>query len=162
MSDPTKLGVGQEAPDFTLETLDGTVSLSEELEKAEQGVIVYFYPRAMTPGCTTEACDFRDSENSLKSAGYTVIGVSPDKVDSLGKFIEKESLNFPLASDPDKAVMKAWGAFGKKMNYGKEVEGVIRSTIVVGKDGRVILPLYNVKAKGHVARIRKELGIDAA
>lgn len=156
-----RLTVGQQAPDFTLDTVDGPVTLSQEIERAEQGVIVYFYPRAMTPGCTTEACDFRDSENSLKSAGYTVIGISPDSVDSIRKFVDKESLNFPLASDPDKAVMKEWGAYGKKMNYGKEVEGVIRSTVVVGKDGKVVLPLYNVKATGHVARVRRELGVDA-
>ncbi|MCM3908224.1 MULTISPECIES: peroxiredoxin [Trueperella] len=160
MSD-VRLTVGQQAPDFTLDTVDGPVTLSQEIERAEQGVIVYFYPRAMTPGCTTEACDFRDSENSLKSAGYTVIGISPDSVDSIRKFVDKESLNFPLASDPDKAVMKEWGAYGKKMNYGKEVEGVIRSTVVVGKDGKVVLPLYNVKATGHVARVRRELGVDA-
>lgn len=160
MSD-VRLTVGQQAPDFTLDTVDGPVTLSQEIERAEQGVIVYFYPRAMTPGCTTEACDFRDSENSLKSAGYTVIGISPDSVDSIRKFVDKESLNFPLASDPDKAVMKEWGAYGKKMNYGKEVEGVIRSTVVVGKDGKVALPLYNVKATGHVARVRRELGVDA-
>ena len=160
MSD-VRLTVGQQAPDFTLDTVDGPVTLSQENERAEQGVIVYFYPRAMTPGCTTEACDFRDSENSLKSAGYTVIGISPDSVDSIRKFVDKESLNFPLASDPDKAVMKEWGAYGKKMNYGKEVEGVIRSTVVVGKDGKVVLPLYNVKATGHVARVRRELGVDA-
>ncbi|PKZ88395.1 peroxiredoxin [Trueperella bernardiae] len=160
MSD-VRLTVGQQAPDFTLDTVDGPVTLSQEIERAEQGVIVYFYPRAMTPGCTTEACDFRDSENSLKSAGYTVIGISPDSVDSIRKFVDKESLNFPLASDPDKAVMKEWGAYGKKMNYGKEVEGVMRSTVVVGKDGKVVLPLYNVKATGHVARVRRELGVDA-
>lgn len=160
MSD-VRLTVGQQAPDFTLDTVDGPVTLSQEIERAEQGVIVYFYPRAMTPGCTTEACDFRDSENSLKSAGYTVIGISPDSVDSIRKFVDMESLNFPLASDPDKAVMKEWGAYGKKMNYGKEVEGVIRSTVVVGKDGKVVLPLYNVKATGHVARVRRELGVDA-
>ncbi|MEW6974100.1 peroxiredoxin [Trueperella pyogenes] len=157
-----KLEVGQAAPDFTLDTVNGPITLSAELERAEQGVIVYFYPRAMTPGCTTEACDFRDSENSLKAAGYTVIGISPDPVERLQKFVDKKELNFALASDPDKTVMKAWGAFGVKMNYGKKVEGVIRSTVVVGKDGNVLLPLYNIKATGHVARLRRELGIDPA
>lgn len=157
-----KLEVGQAAPDFTLDTVNGPITLSAELERAEQGVIVYFYPRAMTPGCTTEACDFRDSENSLKAAGYTVIGISPDPVERLQKFVDKKELNFPLVSDPDKTVMKAWGAFGVKMNYGKKVEGVIRSTVVVGKDGNVLLPLYNIKATGHVARLRRELGIDPA
>ncbi|MDP9805709.1 peroxiredoxin Q/BCP [Trueperella bonasi] len=160
MEKTERLEVGQSAPDFTLDTPGGSVRLAEELDGAEQGVIVYFYPKAMTPGCTTEACDFRDSENSLKAAGYTVIGISPDSVESLEKFGEKESLNYVLASDPDKKVMKEYGAFGMKKNYGREVEGVIRSTVVVGKDGNVIHAAYNVKATGHVARLRKSLGID--
>lgn len=156
-----RLEEGQKAPDFTLDTLGGkSVNLYEELEKADKGVIVYFYPKAMTPGCSTQACDFRDSENALKSAGYSVIGISPDPVASLEKFTDKESLNFPLASDPDKSVLEAWGAFGEKKNYGKVVQGVIRSTVVVGKDGAVENALYNVKATGHVARLRRELGID--
>ncbi|QJC22041.1 MULTISPECIES: thioredoxin-dependent thiol peroxidase [Arcanobacterium] len=156
-----RLEVGQKAPDFSLDTLGGgKVSLSEELAKADNGVIVYFYPRAMTPGCTTQACDFRDSENSFKSAGYTVIGVSPDKVESLEKFTTKENLNFPLASDPSKEVLEAWGAYGEKKNYGRILRGVIRSTIVVAKDGTISHAFYNVKATGHVARIRRELGID--
>lgn len=155
------LNVGDKAPDFTLATLGGgTVSLADEVAKADKGVIVYFYPMAMTPGCTTQACDFRDSENSLRSAGYTVIGISPDKVERLEKFTVKENLNFPLASDPSKDVLKAYGAYGHKMNYGKLIQGVIRSTIVVDKEGRVSLAQYNVKAKGHVGRIRKALGID--
>ncbi len=160
MTNPIRLEVGDKAPNFTLDTVNGNVTLSEELEKAEQGVIVYFYPKAMTPGCTTEACDFRDSENSLKAAGYTVIGISPDPLDSLKKFAEKESLNYTLASDHDKSVMRKYGAYGKKMNYGREVEGVIRSTVVVGKNGNVVLPQYNVKATGHVSRLRRDLGID--
>ncbi|MBM7825199.1 peroxiredoxin Q/BCP [Arcanobacterium pluranimalium] len=156
-----QLTVGDIAPDFTLPTLGGGhVTLSEAVKESDAGVIVYFYPRAMTPGCTKQACDFRDSEQSLASAGYTVIGISPDKVESLQKFTDKEALNFPLASDPDKHVMEAWGAFGEKKNYGKLIRGVIRSTIVVGKDGTVKLAQYNVKATGHVARLRKELGID--
>ena len=157
-----KIEAGQKAPDFSLPKHGGgTVSLSEELERANKGVIVYFYPRAMTPGCTTEACDFRDSENSLRSAGYTVIGISPDPVERLEKFVDKESLNFPLASDEDKSVMEAYGAFGEKKNYGKIVQGVIRSTFVVEKDGTVASAQYNVKATGHVGRLRKQLGIDA-
>lgn len=157
----TRLTPGDIAPDFTLDTIGGTsVTLSEELMYADKGVIVYFYPKAMTPGCTTEACDFRDSENSFKAAGYTVIGISPDKVESLEKFTDKENLNFPLAADPAKTVLEEWGAFGEKKNYGKVVQGVIRSTIVVGKDGRVEKAFYNVKATGHVARIRRELGIE--
>lgn len=157
----TRLTPGDIAPDFTLDTIGGSsVTLSEELMNADKGVIVYFYPKAMTPGCTTEACDFRDSENSFKAAGYTVIGISPDKVESLEKFTDKENLNFPLAADPAKTVLEEWGAFGEKKNYGKVVQGVIRSTIVVGKDGRVEKAFYNVKATGHVARIRRELGIE--
>lgn len=156
-----KLEEGAVAPEFELPTYDGSVSLKDELAKAQKGVIVYFYPRAKTPGCTTEACDFRDSLNSLKSAGYTVIGISPDKAESLQKFTARDSLNFPLASDPDRHVMEAYGAYGDKMNYGKLIKGVIRSTFVVGKDGRIVSAKYAVKAKGHVARLRKELGIDA-
>lgn len=157
----TKLEKGQRAPEFTLDTIDGSVSLAEELKKADKGVVVYFYPKAMTPGCTTEACDFRDSENSLKSAGYTVIGISPDSVASLQKFVDRDNLNFPLASDPSREVMEAYGAFGEKNNYGKIVQGVIRSTFIVDKNGLIESAQYNVKAKGHVYRLRKLLGIDA-
>jgi Peroxiredoxin len=154
------LDVGDIAPDFTLSSTDGDVRLSRVLSRADKGVVVYFYPKAMTPGCTAEACDFRDNLNSLESAGYAVIGVSPDSTASLEKFKERESLNFPLASDPDRDVMEAYGAFGEKKNYGKIVRGVIRSTFVVGKDGKILLAKRNVRAKGHVARLRKELGID--
>ena len=158
---PARLEAGDQAPDFTLPTTEGDVSLHDLVEQSDKGVVVYFYPRASTPGCTTEACDFRDNLNSLRGAGYTVVGVSPDKIPALEKFRDKQMFNFPLASDVDRDVMTAWGAYGPKMNYGKAIKGVIRSTVVVGKDGRVVLPLYNVKAKGHVARLRKELGIDA-
>lgn len=156
-----KLQEGDLAPEFTLQTIDGSVSLADELEKADKGVVVYFYPKAMTPGCTTEACDFRDSENSLKSAGYTVIGISRDSVDTLRKFVDRDNLNFPLASDPEREVLEAYGAFGEKKNYGKIVQGVIRSTFVVGKDGKISSAQYNVKATGHVGRLRKILGIDS-
>ena len=156
-----KLQEGDRAPEFTLQTIDGSVSLADELAKAEKGVVVYFYPKAMTPGCTTEACDFRDSENSLKSAGYTVIGISPDRVESLRKFVDRDNLNFPLASDPERKVLDAYGAFGEKKNYGKIVQGVIRSTFVVSKDGTISSAQYNVKATGHVGRLRKILGVDA-
>ena len=156
-----KLQEGDRAPEFTLQTIDGSVSLADELAKAEKGVVVYFYPKAMTPGCTTEACDFRDSENSLKSAGYTVIGISPDRVESLRKFVDRDNLNFPLASDPQRKVLDAYGAFGEKKNYGKIVQGVIRSTFVVSKDGTISSAQYNVKATGHVGRLRKILGVDA-
>ena len=157
----TKLAQGDKAPDFELPTQDGVFSLAEELQKADRGVVVYFYPKAMTPGCTTEACDFRDSLNSLRGAGYTVVGISPDSVKSLVSFTDRDSLNFPLASDPEKEVLEAYGAFGEKKNYGRVVQGVIRSTFVVGKDGTITDAKYNVKATGHVARLRRDLGIDA-
>ncbi|SMY04969.1 thioredoxin-dependent thiol peroxidase [Brevibacterium aurantiacum] len=155
-----RLSVGDTAPDFTLSNQDGkSVTLSEF---KGQRVVVYFYPAAMTPGCTTEACDFRDSLSALSAAGLLVLGISPDKPEKLKKFAEKESLNFDLLSDPDKTMMEEWGAFGEKKNYGKVVQGVIRSTLVIDADGAVELAQYNVKATGHVARVRKALGIDAA
>lgn len=154
------LEVGDVAPDFVLPGIDGEVSLAQELAAAEKGVVVYVYPRAMTPGCTTQACDFRDSLNSLRAAGYRVIGMSPDKPEKLAKFAERDSLNFPLASDTDHAVMEKYGAWGEKKNYGKVVVGTIRSTFVVGKDGRLEHVMRNIKAKGHVARLRRQLGID--
>ena len=124
-----------------------------------QRVIVYFYPAAMTPGCTTQACDFRDSEQSLAAAGLAVIGISPDSPARLAKFREKESLNFPLLSDPDHATEEAYGTYGEKVMYGKKSVGVIRSTFVVGADGRIEQAHYGVKATGHVARLRQELGV---
>ncbi|GAA0035305.1 MULTISPECIES: thioredoxin-dependent thiol peroxidase [Brevibacterium] len=155
-----RLSVGDTAPDFTLVDQDGkSVSLSDFRGKR---VVVYFYPAAMTPGCTTEACDFRDSLSALTSAGLVVLGVSPDSPEKLKKFEEKEGLTFELLSDPDKAMMDEWGAFGEKKNYGKVVQGVIRSTVVVDAEGKVELAQYNVKATGHVGRLRKALGIDAA
>lgn len=155
-----RLSVGDTAPDFTLENQDGkSVTLSDF---KGQRVVVYFYPAAMTPGCTTEACDFRDSLSALSAAGLVVLGISPDKPEKLKKFAEKESLNFDLLSDPDKTMMEEWGAFGEKKNYGKVVQGVIRSTLVIDAEGAVELAQYNVKATGHVARVRKALGIDAA
>ena len=155
-----RMSVGDAAPEFTLVNQDGkSVSLSDYRGKR---VVVYFYPAAMTPGCTTEACDFRDSLSALSAAGLVVLGVSPDKPEKLKKFIEKEGLNFDLLSDEDKTMMEEWGAFGEKKNYGKVVQGVIRSTVVVDAEGTVELAQYNVKATGHVARVRKALGIDAA
>lgn len=156
----TRLEVGQVAPNFTIETLDGTVNLDDLVEQATKGVIVYFYPKAGTPGCTKEACDFRDNLNSLKGAGYTVIGISADSLASLEKFKEKQHLNFILGSDPDHAIMTQWGTWGEKKNYGKTFLGIIRSTFVVDKDGKIALAQYNVKATGHVARLRKALGLD--
>ncbi|MGH1547890.1 thioredoxin-dependent thiol peroxidase [Leifsonia poae] len=154
-----RLQAGEQAPAFTLTDQDGSeVSLGDF---AGKNVIVYFYPAAMTPGCTTEACDFRDNLNSLKSAGYQVIGISKDAPARNKEFQEQEGLNFPLLSDEDLAVHKEYGAYGEKKLYGKTVEGVIRSTFVVDPDGSLRLPLYNVKATGHVAALRKKLKIDA-
>ncbi|RFA16572.1 thioredoxin-dependent thiol peroxidase [Subtercola boreus] len=160
MSDTSeRLTAGLEAPDFTLPDENGAdVSLSG---LRGQKVVVYFYPAANTPGCTTEACDFRDNINSLKGAGYQVLGISKDSPAVLKGFAEAQGLNFPLLSDPDLAVHKAYAAYGEKSLYGKTVTGVLRSTFVVDENGAVSLPLYNVKATGHVASLRKKLKIDA-
>lgn len=153
-----RLEAGAAAPAFTLNDQHGhPVSLKDF---AGQKVILYFYPEAETPGCTTQACDFRDNLNSLKSAGYTVIGISRDAPAKLEKFAEKEGLNFTLLSDPDHAVHGAYGVWGEKSLYGKTVVGVIRSTFVLDESGTITLPLYNVKATGHVASLRKKLGLD--
>jgi thioredoxin-dependent peroxiredoxin len=152
-----RLEAGDPAPDFTLPDADGNkVSLSS---LRGQRVIIYFYPAAMTPGCTKQACDFRDSLASLSVAGLTVLGISPDGPAKLARFRDKEGLNFPLLSDADRSVLEAYGAFGEKMMYGKTTVGVIRSTFVVGPDGKIEHAYYGVKATGHVARLRKELGI---
>lgn len=152
-----RLEIGDVAPEFELLNAQGEkVKLSDF---AGSKVIVYFYPKAMTPGCTTQACDFRDNLEVLKGAGYQVVGISPDKPESLQKFADKEELNFTLLSDPDKKVLEEWGAFGEKKNYGKVVQGVIRSTVVVDESGTVELAKYNVKATGHVARILKDVGL---
>jgi peroxiredoxin Q/BCP len=152
-----RLAPGDLAPDFTLPDPGGTdVSLSS---LRGQQVIIYFYPAAMTPGCTKQACDFRDSRGDLSGAGYAVLGISPDSPAKLAKFVEKEGLTFPLLSDPDRKVLEAYGAYGEKMMYGKKSTGVIRSTFVIGADGRVEKAYYGVKATGHVARLRKELGV---
>jgi peroxiredoxin Q/BCP len=154
-----RLSPGDTAPEFTLPDADGKdVSLSELRGRK---VVVYFYPAAMTPGCTTQACDFRDNLNSLKSAGYSVLGISPDKPEKLAKFRERDAVNFPLLSDTSKATLDAYGAFGEKTMYGKKVTGVIRSTFVVDEDGRIQLAQYNVKATGHVAKLRRDLGLDS-
>jgi len=154
----TNLEPGTPAPEFTLLDQDDTpVSLSE-LRGGK--VILYFYPAAMTPGCTTQACDFRDSISSLQAAGYTVLGVSRDSTAKLREFRERDGLTFELLSDPDHAVHTAYGVWGEKMNYGKVIEGVIRSTFVIDEEGVVSLAQYNVKATGHVARLRRTLGID--
>ena len=153
----TQLAIGDDAPDLTLPTDDGVFTLSDHRGTR---VILYFFPSAMTPGCTTEACDFRDNLNSLRGAGFLVVGISPDPPEKLAKFRQKEGLNFILASDPDRAALDAYGAFGEKSLYGKITKGVIRSTVVVGADGKVELAQYGVRAKGHVARLRKDLGLD--
>jgi thioredoxin-dependent peroxiredoxin len=156
MSD-TRLAPGDAAPDFTLPDADGhEVSLSSLRGRR---VIVYFYPAAMTPGCTTQACDFRDSLSGLAAAGFAVLGVSPDPPAKLAKFRDRDGLNFPLLSDPQRAVLTAYGAWGEKMMYGKKSVGVIRSTFVIGPDGRIERAQYGVKATGHVARLRQELGV---
>lgn len=150
-----RLEVGDKAPDFTLPDSTGSpVSLSDF---AGQSVIVYFYPRAGTPGCTTQACDFSENLGLLNDAGYQVLGISPDTPQALAKFAEKEKLTFPLLADPEKKVLQEWGAFGEKLNYGKRIQGVIRSTFVVAPDGTLAEARYNVKATGHVAMLLKKL-----
>ena len=157
MSD--RLSPGDTAPDFTLpDDQGGEVSLSGLRGRK---VIVYFYPAAMTPGCTTQACDFSDNINTLHREGYEVLGISPDSPAKLAKFREKDGLTITLLADQDRAVMNAYGAFGEKKLYGKTVEGVIRSTVVVDEDGTVSHALYNVKATGHVAKLRRDLGLDS-
>ena len=154
----TRLSPGDPAPDFTLPTDTGEqVSLAGLRGRK---VIVYFYPAAMTPGCTKQACDFTDSLESLAAQGYEVLGVSPDEPEKLAKFRERDHLGITLLSDQDRSVMDAYGAFGEKKMYGKTVQGVIRSTFVVDETGVVQVAQYNVKATGHVAKLRKDLGLD--
>ncbi|MGW0184319.1 thioredoxin-dependent thiol peroxidase [Streptomyces sp. NPDC003362] len=152
-----RLQPGDEAPGFTLSDADGNqVSLADHKGRK---VIVYFYPAALTPGCTKQACDFTDNLELLAGAGYDVIGISPDKPEKLAKFRETESLKVTLLADPDKQVLESYGAFGEKKLYGKTVVGVIRSTVIIDEQGKVERALYNVKATGHVAKIIKDLGI---
>jgi len=152
-----RLAVGDKAPAFSLPDADGnTVKLSDYKGRK---VIVYFYPAASTPGCTKQACDFRDSLAQLNDAGLDVIGISPDKPAKLAKFRDTEGLTFPLLSDPDREVLTAWGAFGEKTMYGKTVQGVIRSTFVVDEKGNVEVAQYNVKATGHVAKLRRDISV---
>ena len=158
MSESVKLSQGDAAPSITLSDQDGNqVALSDF---AGRKVIVYFYPAASTPGCTTEACDFRDNLNSLGSAGYQVLGVSKDELPALKKFQHDEGITFPLLSDPSLELHKAYGAWGEKSLYGKTVTGTLRSTFVIDEAGKIALALYNVKATGHVAMLRKKLGLD--
>jgi peroxiredoxin Q/BCP len=153
----TRLSPGDTAPPFTLSDADGKdVSLAEYRGRK---VVVYFYPAASTPGCTTQACDFRDSLSSLDAAGFVVLGVSPDPPAKLAKFRDAEHLTFPLLSDPNREVIEGWGAYGEKTLYGKLRHGVIRSTFVVDEDGKIERAMYNVRATGHVAKLRQELGV---
>ncbi|MBB4688873.1 thioredoxin-dependent thiol peroxidase [Amycolatopsis jiangsuensis] len=152
-----RLSPGDPAPSFTLPDSTGKdVSLSDFRGRS---VVVYFYPAASTPGCTKQACDFRDNLAELNDAGYQVLGVSPDKPEKLATFVAAEGLTFPLLSDPDKRVLTEWGAFGEKKNYGRVVQGVIRSTFIVDADGRIGKALYNVRATGHVAKLIRDLGL---
>ncbi|MFP8943309.1 thioredoxin-dependent thiol peroxidase [Streptomyces fenghuangensis] len=152
-----RLQPGDTAPAFTLPDADGNpVSLSD---RAGRKVIVYFYPAALTPGCTKQACDFTDNLDLLADAGYDVIGVSPDKPEKLAKFREKENLRVTLVGDPEKKVLEAYGAFGEKKMYGRTVTGVIRSTVVVDEEGKVERALYNVRATGHVAKLIRDLSL---
>ncbi|MGH3492560.1 MAG: thioredoxin-dependent thiol peroxidase [Sciscionella sp.] len=152
-----RLSAGDRAPEFTLSDDRGNqVALADYRGRQ---VLLYFYPAAGTPGCTKQACDFRDNLGDFAAAGLTVLGISPDEQSKLAGFRAAQNLTFPLLSDPDRAVMKAWGAFGEKKLYGKVVQGVIRSTFVVDADGRISTAMYNVKATGHVDKLRRDLGI---
>ncbi len=157
MTASVRLQPGDPAPDFTLSTDTGGDLRLADLRGRR--VVLYAYPAAMTPGCTTQACDFRDSLSSLNAAGVDVVGISPDSTEKLAKFRAKEHLTFPLVSDPDKSVLTAYGAYGEKQNYGKTVVGVIRSTFVIDREGRIERAMYNVKATGHVAKLRRDLGL---
>lgn len=157
MTDNARLSPGDPAPDFTLPDADGKpVSLSDF---AGRSLVVYCYPAAGTPGCTKQACDFRDNLAELDGAGFAVVGISPDPPAKLARFRDAEAVTFPLLSDPDREVLTAYGAYGEKQLYGKTVTGVIRSTFVINPEGRIDRALYNVRATGHVAKLRKDLGI---
>ena len=157
MTTSVRLEPGQPAPDFTLPDADGNdVSLATYRGRR---VVVYFYPQASTPGCTTQACDFRDNLSSLAAAGVVVLGISPDMPDALAAFRDEQSLTFPLLSDPAHEVLTAYGTWGQKKNYGRTYQGVLRSTFVVDPDGTLEQAQYNVKATGHVAKLRRDLGL---
>lgn len=157
MTKTTRLTPGDKAPAFTLPDADGNnVSLADYRGRR---VIVYFYPAASTPGCTKQVCDFRDNLGDFTTAGLNVVGISPDKPEKLATFRDAQGLTFPLLSDPDREVLTAWGAYGEKQMYGKTVQGVIRSTFVVDEDGKIVVAQYNVKATGHVAKLRRDLSV---
>jgi thioredoxin-dependent peroxiredoxin len=158
MAAPTRLSPGDRAPDFTLPADDGSAVRLADLRGSK--VVLYAYPAAMTPGCTTQACDFRDDLHAFASAGYRVLGLSPDEPEKLARFRDAEGLTFPLLSDTSKEVLTAYGAYGAKSLYGKTVTGVIRSTFVLDEAGTVRQAQYGVKAKGHVAKLRRDLGLD--
>ena len=152
-----RLEPGDSAPDFDLaDDAGGRVRLAD---LRGTRVVLYAYPAAMTPGCTKQACDFRDSLDALAAAGVSVVGISPDPPEKLAAFRAKEGLTFPMASDPDRTVLSAYGAYGEKSLYGRTVVGVIRSTFVIDAEGRIERAMYNVKATGHVAKLRRELGV---
>ncbi|BBY96725.1 thioredoxin-dependent thiol peroxidase [Mycolicibacterium fallax] len=157
MTENVRLQPGDKAPMFALPDADGNVVKLSDY--AGRKVIVYFYPAAMTAGCTKQACDFRDNLAELNGAGLDVIGISPDKPEKLAKFRDRDALTFPLLGDPDKKVLTAWGAFGEKKLYGKVVTGVIRSTFVVDEKGDIEVAQYNVRATGHVAKLRRDLAV---
>lgn len=150
-----KLESGMEAPGFRRPDDSGTIRTNEDF--VGSGLVVYFYPKAFTPGCTSESCDFRDNHQRFLDAGYAIVGVSPDPVDRLAGFKEKHELPFPLLSDSDHEMAAAFGAWGTKKNYGREYEGIIRSTIVIDDSGTIAHAWYNVRAKGHVARVGKDV-----
>jgi thioredoxin-dependent peroxiredoxin len=158
MTQPVRLAAGDPAPEFSLPTDTGEILSLKQLRGRK--VVLYAYPAAMTPGCTKQACDFRDSLASLTAAGFEVVGISPDSPAKLAKFRERDALTFPLMSDADRTVLTAYGAYGEKQLYGRTVTGVIRSTFVIDEKGRIERALYNVKATGHVAKLRRDLGLD--
>ncbi len=157
MPQSPRLQVGDKAPAFSLPDADGNIVKLADYKGRK--VIVYFYPAASTPGCTKEACDFRDNLAELNDAGLDVVGISPDKPAKLAKFRDAEGLTFPLLSDPDRSVLEAWGAYGEKTMYGKTVQGVIRSTFVVDESGKIEVAQYNIRATGHVAKLRRDLSV---
>ncbi|HEX8932670.1 MAG TPA: thioredoxin-dependent thiol peroxidase [Pseudonocardiaceae bacterium] len=157
MTDNVRLSPGDTAPEFTLPDADGKpVSLSDYRGSS---VVIYFYPAASTPGCTKQACDFRDNLAELETAGFAVLGISPDPPAKLARFRNEQGLTFPLLSDVDRSVLTAYGAYGEKQLYGRTVTGVIRSTFVIDPQGRIDKALFNVRAAGHVAKLRKDLGV---
>jgi peroxiredoxin Q/BCP len=157
MTERVILEPGQQAPNFSLQDQGGnTVKLSELRGKR---IVLFAYPQAMTPACTKEACEFQDATAPLEAAGYTVLGISPDDTEKLARFAERDSLEYPLLSDPDHRTLSKYGAYGEKQNYGRTYIGVIRSTFVIDAQGKIEHALYNVKATGHVARVRKLVGV---